>query len=65
MQIRIGFEEFLCLHSNVSNDNIISAKGQALVIQSLDSAIQQINLYPVDSVSPLLNYPLVSDLSSG
>ena len=24
-------------------------KGQALVIQSLDSAIQQINLYPVDS----------------
>ena len=39
----------LCLHSNLSNDNVISAKGQALVIQSLDSAIQQINLYPVDS----------------
>ena len=47
MQIWIGFETFLCLHSNLSNDNVISAK--ALVIQSLDSAIQQINLYPVDS----------------
>ena len=60
------FEEFLCLHSNVSNDNVISAKGQALVIQSLDSAIQQINLYPVDSaISFPMTYPLVSDLSSG
>ena len=49
MQIRIGFEEFLCLHSNLTNDNVISAEGQASVVQRLDSALQQINLYPVDS----------------
>ena len=30
MQIRNGFEEFFCLRSNLSNDNIVSAeiKGQ-------------------------------------
>ena len=39
-------------------------KEQALVIQRLDSAIQRINLYPVDSaVSFPSTYPLYSDLS--
>ena len=28
-KIRSGFEEFFCLHLNLSNDNIISAKGPA------------------------------------
>ena len=48
-KFELDSKNFCVLHSNLSNDNVISAKGQALVIQSLDSAIQQINLYPVDS----------------
>ena len=39
---------------------------QALVVQRLDSAIHQINLYPVDSASGFPNtYLLDSDLSGG
>ena len=30
MRIRNGFEEFFCLRSNLSNDNIISAQGPGL-----------------------------------
>ena len=30
MRIRNGFEEFFCLHSNLSNDNVISAKRPGL-----------------------------------
>ena len=61
----IGFEEFLCLRYNLSNDNVISAKGQALVVQRLDSTIQQINLYPVDNTIQQINlYPVDSAISS-
>ena len=39
---------------------------QVPVVQTLDSAIQLINLYPVDSVISFPNtYPLDSDLSDG
>ena len=39
---------------------------QALVVQRLDSAIHQINLYPVDNASGFPNtYLLDSDLSGG
>ena len=39
---------------------------QAPVIQKVDSAIQRINLYPVDSANGLPNtYQLDSDLSYG
>ena len=39
---------------------------QAPVVQTLDSAIHWINLYPVDSVISFPNtYPLDSDLSVG
>ena len=39
---------------------------QAPVVQTLDSAIHRINLYPVDSSSGFSNtYPLDSDLSGG
>ena len=45
-------------------NGIIINKNQALVIQRLDSAIQRINLYPVDSaISFPSTYPLYSDLS--
>ena len=38
----------------------------APVVQTLERAIQQINLYPADSVIDFRNtYPLVSDLSGG
>ena len=38
----------------------------ALVVQTLDSAIHRINLYPADSVIDFRNtYPLDSDLSGG
>ena len=38
----------------------------ALVVQTLDSAIHRINLYPADSVIDFRNtYPLESDLSGG
>ena len=38
----------------------------APVVQTLDSAIHRINLYPADSVIDFCNtYPLDSDLSSG
>ena len=30
MRIRNGFEEFFCLRSNLSNDNIVSAKRPGL-----------------------------------
>ena len=43
---------------------MIINKEQALVIQRLDSAIQRISLYTVDSaVSFPSTYPLYSDLS--
>ena len=39
---------------------------QAPVVQTLDSAIHRINLYPVDSAISFPNtYPLDSDLSGG
>ena len=39
---------------------------QAPVVQTLDSAIRWINLYPVDSAIGFPNtYPLDSDLSGG
>ena len=39
---------------------------QAPVVQTLDSAIHRINLYPVDSAIGFPNtYPLDSDLSGG
>jgi len=39
---------------------------QAPVVQTLDSAIHQINLYPVDNAIGFPNtYPLDSDLSAG
>ena len=39
---------------------------QALVVQTLDSAIHRINHYPADSVIDFRNtYPLDSDLSGG
>ena len=39
---------------------------QAPVVQTLDSAIQWINIYPVDSVIGFAStYPLDSDLSDG
>ena len=39
---------------------------QALVVQTLDSAIHRINHYPADSVIGFPNtYPLDSDLSGG
>ena len=48
----------------VSECYIIINKNQALVIQRLDSAIQRINLYPVDSaISFPSTYRLYSDLS--
>ena len=38
----------------------------APVVQKVDSAIQRINLYPVDSAIGFPNtYPLASDLSAG
>ena len=39
----------------------------APVVQTLDSAIQWINIYPVDSAIgfPINTYPLDSDLSDG
>ena len=38
----------------------------APVVQTLDSAIHRINLYPADSVIDFCNtYPLDSDLSAG
>ena len=41
-------------------------KGQARVVQTLDSAIHRINHYPADSVIDFRNtYPLDSDLSGG
>ena len=43
-----------------------TAKHQAAVVQMLDSAIHQINHYPLDSEIGFPNtYPLDSDLSSG
>ena len=43
---------------------IIINKEQALVIQRLDSVIQRISLYPVDSAASFSStYPLYSDLS--
>ena len=40
--------------------------GLASIVQTLGSAIQQINLYPADSVIDLRNtYPLDSDLAAG
>ena len=39
---------------------------QALVVQTLDSAIHRINHYPAESVIDFRNtYPLDSDLSGG
>ena len=39
---------------------------QTLVVQTLDSAIQWINIYPVESATSFPNtYPQVSDLSNG
>ena len=39
---------------------------QALLVQMLDSAIQQINHYPADKyLENQLHYPLDRDLSSG
>ena len=44
----------------------INDKDQAPVVQTLDSAIHRINLYPVDSVISFPNtYPLDSDLPGG
>ena len=41
-------------------------KGKAPVVQTVDSAIQRINVYPVDSAICFPNtYPLGSDLSGG
>ena len=41
-------------------------RGLAPVVQKLDSAIQRINLYPVDSEIAFPNtYPLDSNLSGG
>ena len=43
---------------------IAHGRVQAPVVQKVDNAIHQINLYPLDSVSGFLNiYPLDSDLS--
>ena len=51
-------------YSLVSECYVIINKEQALVIQRLDSAIQRISLYTVDSaVSFPSTYPLYSDLS--
>ena len=45
---------------------IVRGDGQAPVVQTLDSAIHQINHYPADSVIDFRNtYPLDSDLSGG
>ena len=39
---------------------------QAVVVQTLDTAIQRIKIYPMDSVIGFPNtYPLDSDLSAG
>ena len=47
-------------------DCIIYIKLQAPVVQTLDSAIHRINLYPVDGAIGFPNtYPLDSDLSGG
>ena len=51
-------------------DNDVSFPNTAIyqvpVVQTLDSAIQGINLYPVDSAISFPNtYPLDSDLSDG
>ena len=49
--------------------NIRKSRGrnsQALVVQTSDSAIHRINLYPADSIIDFRNtYPLDSDLSVG
>ena len=66
-------------HSNEENRNMCQfaafalsleqsrdAEQQAPVVQTLDSAIQRINLYPVDKYyGNQLRYPLNSDLSGG
>ena len=45
---------------------MISLTDQALVVQTLDSTIHRINLYPEDSAIGFSNtYPLDSDLSGG
>ena len=44
----------------------MKAAKQALVVQKLDSAIHQINLYPVENANGFPNtYPLDIDLSGG
>ena len=44
----------------------INDKDQAPVVQTLDSAIHRIKIYPVDSAIGFPNtYPLDSDLSGG
>ena len=41
-------------------------RGQAAVVQTLDSAIHRIKIYPMDSTIGFPNtYPLDSDLSGG
>ena len=57
-------------YSSLTNDRlyeaITMAKLQAPVVQTLDSAIHQIKVYPVDNAIGFPNtYPLDSDLSSG
>ena len=44
----------------------LNNRGQAPVVQNLDSAIHRISLYPVDSAIGFPNtYPMDSDLTNG
>ena len=53
----------LCLKLGLVNQQKLN---QALVVQKVDTAIQQINHYPADDTKDFVNtYPLDSDLSSG
>ena len=63
---RLGFYGFIPKKTKNLVKGQNSAVHQVPVVQTLDSAIQWINLYPVDSAIGFPNtYPLDSDLSDG
>ena len=62
----IPYETCSAVQRHKIASNSCTAKLQASVVQTLDSAIQRINHYPADSLISFPNtYPLGSDLSSG
>ena len=66
----VDYQEIFAPTANLTSVHVLmqiaAQHDLAPVVQTLDSAIHRINLYPADSVIDFCNtYPLDSDLSGG